>query len=36
MVIMKDTTHGLLESKLEEFSDILHKIVQEKINLWKN
>lgn len=28
MFIMKDTTHGLLESKSEEFSDILHKIAQ--------
>lgn len=26
MYIMKDTTHGLLESKSEEFSDILHEI----------
>lgn len=23
---MKDTTHGLLESKSEEFSEILHEI----------
>ena len=28
MFIMKNTTHGLLESKSEEFSNILHKIVQ--------
>lgn len=28
MYIMKDTTHGLLESKSEEFSDILHEIAQ--------
>ena len=26
MYIMEDTTHGLLESKSEEFSDILHEI----------
>ena len=26
--IMEDTTHGLLESKSEEFSDILHEIAQ--------
>lgn len=26
MFIMKDTTHGLLESKSEEFSDIVHEI----------
>lgn len=26
MYIMKDTTHGLLESKSEEFSEILHRI----------
>lgn len=26
LYIMKDTTHGLLESKSEEFSDILHEI----------
>lgn len=26
MFIMKDTTHGLLESKSEEFSEILHEI----------
>ena len=32
MFIMKNTTHGLLESKSEEFSDILHKIVQIEIN----
>lgn len=28
MYIMKDTTHGLLEAKSEEFSDIIHKIAQ--------
>ena len=28
MYIMEDTTHGLLESKSEAFSDILHKIAQ--------
>ncbi|MDE6788093.1 MAG: alpha/beta hydrolase [Ruminococcus sp.] len=28
LYIMKDTTHGLLESKSEEFSDILHEIAQ--------
>lgn len=28
MYIMEDTTHGLLESKSEEFSDILHEIAQ--------
>ena len=28
MYIMKDTTHGLLESKSEEFSDIIHEIAQ--------
>lgn len=26
MYIMEDTTHGLLESKSEEFSEILHDI----------
>ncbi len=26
MYIMEDTTHGLLESKSDEFSDILHEI----------
>ena len=29
MYIMEDTTHGLLESKSEEFSDILHEIAQK-------
>lgn len=29
LYMMKDTTHGLLESKSEEFSEILHKIAQE-------
>ena len=29
LYLMKDTTHGLLESKSEEFSEILHKIAQE-------
>ena len=28
MYIMKDTTHGLLESKSEEFSDIVHEIAE--------
>ncbi len=28
LYIMKDTTHGLLESKSEEFSDILHEIAR--------
>lgn len=28
MFIMKDTTHGLLESKSEEFSEILHEIAK--------
>lgn len=28
MYIMKDTTHGLLESKSEEFSEILHEIAK--------
>ena len=28
MYIMKDTTHGLLESKSEEFSTILHEIAE--------
>lgn len=28
MYIMKDTTHGLLEAKSKEFSDIIHKIAQ--------
>ena len=28
MYIMKDTTHGLLESKSEEFSEILHEIAE--------
>lgn len=34
MFIMKDTTHGLLESKSEEFSEILHEIaaIEEKRN----
>lgn len=26
---MENTTHGLLESKSEEFSDILHEIARE-------
>ena len=26
---MKNTTHGLLESKSEEFSEILHEIARE-------
>ncbi len=30
MYIMKDTTHGLLESKSGEFSDILHEIAELK------
>lgn len=29
MFIMKDTTHGLLESKSEEFSEIVHMIAQK-------
>lgn len=29
MYIMQDTTHGLLESKSEEFSEILHQIAEE-------
>ncbi len=29
LYMMKDTTHGLLESKSEEFSEILHNIAQE-------
>lgn len=29
MYLMKDTTHGLLESKSEEFSKILHQIAQK-------
>lgn len=28
MYIMKDTTHGLMESKSEEFSEILHEIAE--------
>lgn len=28
MYIMKDTTHGLLESKSEEFSELLHEIAE--------
>lgn len=32
MYIMKDTTHGLLESKSDEFSNILHEIVQTEQN----
>lgn len=28
MFIMEDTTHGLLESKSEDFSVILHKIAE--------
>ena len=31
MFIMKDTTHGLLESKSEEFSELLHEIASIKI-----
>lgn len=34
MFIMKDTTHGLLESKSEEFSDILHKILNRTLDLY--
>ncbi len=30
MYIMKDTTHGLLESKSEEFSKIIHEIANER------
>ena len=30
MYIMKNTTHGLLESKSEEFSEILHKIAADR------
>jgi len=29
MFIMENTTHGLLESKSEDFSNILHKIAEE-------
>lgn len=29
MFIMKDTTHGLLESKSEEFSEIVHQIAEK-------
>lgn len=29
LYVMKDTTHGLLESKSEEFSEILHNIAKE-------
>lgn len=28
MFMMKDTTHGLLESKSEEFSKIVHQIAE--------
>lgn len=31
MYLMENTTHGLLESKSEEFSDILHEIATEQI-----
>lgn len=34
LYMMKDTTHGLLESKSGEFSEILHKIAQEE-NVWR-
>ena len=30
MYIMEDTTHGLLESKFDEFSEILHEIAKER------
>ena len=30
MFVMKDATHGLLESRSEEFSDILHKIAEKR------
>ena len=33
--IMKDTTHGLLESKSEEFSEIIHQIAKIQ-NKWEN
>ena len=29
MFVMKDATHGLLESRSEEFSEILHKIAEK-------
>ncbi len=32
LYIMENTTHGLLESKSNEFSDILHEIAQEQRN----
>ena len=33
--IMKNTTHGLLESKSEEFSELLHDIAREQKNISK-
>ena len=30
MFVMKDATHGLLESRSEEFSDIVHKIAEKR------
>ncbi len=32
MLVMKDATHGLLESRSEEFSEILHKIAERQKN----
>jgi len=34
LYIMENTTHGLLESKSEEFSDILHRIADERGKAW--
>ena len=32
MFVMEDATHGLLESRSEEFSEILHKIAEMQKN----
>ena len=34
MYLMENTTHGLLESKSEEFSDLLHKIEEDRGKAW--
>ena len=36
MIIMKDTTHGLLESKSEEFSEIVHEIADLTLQNFEN
>jgi len=35
LYIMENTTHGLLESKSKEFSDILHRIAEERGTAWQ-